>query len=113
VRFGSRLTHVSLLRLPDPADVWPGNAATAAPPPPQERHQLRMKPESAQCIIQRHGAFVQAWLKTLPGTETEKKLVRPNPTSLPAFRSGLPPIGLAGTWLASAMGWWRNCFVNG
>lgn len=53
------------------------NAADAAPPPPQERHQLRMKPESARCIIERHAAFVQAWLTTLPGTEAERKIVRP------------------------------------
>jgi hypothetical protein len=53
------------------------SGAIGAPPPPQERHQLRMRPESAQCIIRRHGAFVQAWLKTLPGTDAEKRLVRP------------------------------------
>jgi hypothetical protein len=57
--------------------LGPASVATAAPPPLQERHQLRMKPESAQCIIRRHGTFVQAWLRTLPGTEAEKKLVQP------------------------------------
>ena len=36
-----------------------------------------MKPESARCIIRRHGAFVPSWLKTLAGTESEKKLTGP------------------------------------
>lgn len=51
--------------------------ALAAPPPVQERHQLHMKAENAECLIRRHPMFVKTWTTTLPATEAEKKVTRP------------------------------------
>lgn len=71
--------------------------ASAAPPPVQERHQLPMRSENAQCLIRRHPAFVSAWAATLPGTAAEKKLVRPAESF---FTSCFPswPNAYASTW---------------
>jgi hypothetical protein len=71
--------------------------ASAAPPPVQERHALRMRSESAQCLIKRRGAFVRAWLATLPGTAAEKKAIRPAEQDFTAcFPSW--PLAYASTW---------------
>jgi hypothetical protein len=53
-----------------------GSAASAAPPPIAENHQLRMRPENAQCLIRVRPDVVRTWLSTLQGTAAEKKLIR-------------------------------------
>jgi hypothetical protein len=71
--------------------------AFAAPPPVSQQHQLRMRPESAECLIRRRGRYVQAWLSTLAGTAEEKKRIRPVEQDFPAcFPSW--PFAYASSW---------------
>lgn len=56
-----------------------------------------MKPESAECLIRKHPAFVDQWLTTIPGTAAERRLTRPAEAY---FTSCFPlwPNAYASTW---------------
>jgi hypothetical protein len=89
------------------AGLAAGFAAPAAsgsgagpPPPPREINSLatEMSPRISRCLIRREGGLVERWLRTLPGSAEEARLVRSAEPRFPAC-FGEPHGNPFGVWL--------------
>ena len=74
--------------------------AAAQPAPPREINSLatEMSPRISRCLIRREGGLIERWLRTLPGSAAESRLVRSAEPRFPAC-FGEPYGSQGGVWL--------------
>lgn len=79
--------------------LW-SSIASADPRNDPLEGQHFLNPKIAACLIQRRPEFISAWMRTLSGSEAERKLVRPMEADFSACFSNGPwmPMGWAATY---------------